>query len=113
MQRSAKCLTEITPRVSGGPVFPLPEPVYESHVASILLFLQRLCEATQLALRSEETTFEFVKKKQKTKNNKSPKPNKHCATRDAVSFSRRLPQYGAVGRESLATDGMFGTSPVF
>lgn len=92
----------------------LPEPVYTipRRLNPSLPPATLTCGAIQPALRSEEATFEFVRK---TKNKKQQKPQtkQTLRTTAAVSFRLCLPQYGAVGRESLATDGVLGTSPVF
>ena len=97
----------------GRALLPLPEPRWHRALSQSSLPLEALtCGAIQLASRSEEATFEFVRK---TKNKKTTKaPNQTNTTRHGRCFlPPRLPQYGAVGRERLATDGAPGTSPVF
>lgn len=105
------------PSARAGPEASLPPGAsVPSRAASVLppsLPLATLtCGAIQSALRSEEATFEFVKK---TKNKKQQKPQTKQTPRAtaAVSFRRRLAQYGALGPGSVATDGVLGTSPVF
>ena len=112
---SAKSLTETkTSGSQGRALLYLPEPVEHACCLSPSLPLETLtCGAIQTASRSEEATFEFVRKTKNKKKQQKPQTKQTLRATAAVSFRRRLAQYGAVGRESLATDGVLGTSPVF